>query len=85
MPYAPAIVLVDFSLFPWDFGDIMFFLSPLAVPSIPDVCCIADGQDEMHLIPLYPNSGSWDFPMACANCEFATETKTWAELKALFR
>ncbi|MCP4570892.1 MAG: hypothetical protein GY838_00945 [bacterium] len=56
------------------------------IPSIPGHMAITDADDEYSLSPVYPATGSYEWPVMGINAWVVPERDTsWSELKALYR
>ena len=81
----PIIVVMDLAFF-YTGGTCYFYLSPNSSPSIPGHMAALDGADVGHIIPIFPSSGAFEYPVACVDCEtFATEPTSWGAVRSLYR
>jgi hypothetical protein len=77
LPWQPSIVLMDFQVFSWTSGPRLFYLHPVAVPSLPGSMVYAAGSDPGSLIPMNWPTGDENDPVAILDYDspLGTETK----------
>lgn len=86
LPGGDYIVLMDITYF-YTGGEVLFFLGPAVVQTIPGQMAFLDGEDVGNAIVMDPSSGAFDAPVygACSGCVVATQDETWGGVKNLYR
>ena len=89
LPAAPAVILLDMTIFVTCLDCTWIYVKPTYSPSIPGVPVYVDGDDVGHLIPLGQSTGGPDEPVAGVNCDcpppIPTEQDTWGTLKTMYK
>ena len=89
LPWAPAVVLLDMTIFLTAMDCCWIYIHPSATPSIPGYPAYVDGGDVGNIISLGQSTGGDLDPVAGINCicppPIGSQDQTWGTVKALYR
>jgi hypothetical protein len=89
LPWAPTITLMSLQIFPLTAECSWLYLEPYDNAAIPGQMAYADGDDPGNLIPMYPSTGDFAYPVFGANCfcppPIDVVDSSWGAVKTIYR